>query len=122
MALPFWPRDPGPWGERHFSTKRGFGCSCDFAEPSLVVDENAILEGADHEIAFAVGERCQEGVGIGLAIHHVDCLRPVAEKHLGVVDAVQPARSFSAALRAGPILMTDRLVAPKDCLEREQPE
>ena len=52
----------------------------------------------------------------------MDRLSSAAEKHLGVVDAVEPSRPFASVLCRRPVLVADRLVEPEDRLEREQTE
>ena len=59
-----------------------------------MVDENALLEGSDDEIASAICEGCQERVGVGLSIHHMDRLCP----------AVASGRSRAAPAVGIPVL------------------
>ena len=55
MALALWSGNPRTRRERYLSTKRGLGCSCHLAEPSLVmVDEDPILERTHDEITSAI--------------------------------------------------------------------
>src|SRR5215203_4195459 len=86
----------------------------------VMVDEDAILEGAHDEVTPVIRQSSQQRVRVALAIHHVDGLCPAAQKCLSVIDAVKPSGPFTAALRTRPVLVADRLVEPKDRLECQQ--
>jgi len=82
--------------------------------------EHTILEGTHDELTFVLYKTGKKRIRIGLAIHHVDCLRTTSENGLSVIDTVEPSRAFAATLGRCPVLVPYRLDESEDRFESEQ--
>jgi NTP pyrophosphatase (non-canonical NTP hydrolase) len=69
-----------------------------------------------------LGQRCEQGVLITLAVHDVDRFNPPLELLLDGINSPQPSGRFPEALLGSPLLVTDDLLETEDGFQRQQPQ